>query len=89
MEDWIGLAMKVPNKTRAREALEDALRPAPKKRGRSALAWLKVVENDLTPILTLHINTDSAASIINKLEEVTADRKMWPNRVKHIMEITH
>ena len=81
--------MKLPNKTRARQALEDALRPAHKKRGRPALAWLKVVENDLTPILTLHLNTDSAANIINKLEEVTADRKMWPNRVKHIMEITH
>ena len=81
--------MKVPNKTRARQALEDALRPAHKKRGRPALAWLKVVENDLTPIITLRINTDTAANIINKLEEVTADRKMWPNRVKHIMEITH
>ena len=81
--------MKVPKKTRARQALEEALRPAHKKRGRPALKWLKVVENDLTTILNLHINTDTAANIIIKLEEVTADRKMWPNRVKHIMEITN
>ena len=77
--------MKVPykDKTQARQALEEALRPAHKKRGRPALAWLKVVENDLTPILNLHLNTDTAANIINKLEDMTADRIMWHNRVKH------
>ena len=74
--------------TPARQALEEALRPAHKKRGRPALTWRKVVENDITPILNLHVNTDTAANIVNKLEEVTADRKMWSDRVKHIMEIT-
>ena len=72
--------------TPARKSLTEALTPAKKKRGKPPMTWLKVIEKDIQPVVTLNIHTDTAETITNKLINVTEDRIRWTQRIKDIME---
>ena len=76
--------MRMEKETPARKSLTEALTPAKKKRVKPPMTWLKVIEKDIQPVVTLH--TDTAETITNKLINVTEDRKRWTQRIKDIME---
>ena len=84
--NWLGHLMRMEKETPARKSLTEALTPAKKKRGKPPMTWLKVIEKDIQPVVTLNIHTDTAETITNKLINVTEDRKRWTQRIKDIME---
>ena len=69
--------MRMDKQTPVRKALEEALRPAKKSRGKPATTWMKVIEKDLNPIIQINLNTHTPEQIIQTLESVTKDRKQW------------
>ena len=72
--------------TPAKKSLTEALTPAKKKREKPPMTWLKVIEKDIQPVVTLNIHTATAETVTHKLINMTEDRKRWTQRIKDIME---
>ena len=73
-------------RTPVRKALDEALRPVKKKRGKPPTTWLKVMEKDLHPIVNLALTHNTPDQILTTLTHLTQDRKNWSHRIKDIME---
>ena len=78
--------MRLPEDIPARSALQEALQPVKKKKGKPKMTWLKVTEKDLIGTVEIDVNNSSAEETIARLENVTLDRKKWAAKVKNIME---
>ena len=83
---WLGHMMRMDKQIPVRKALEEALRPAKKRRGKPPTTWMKAIEKDLNQIIQLNINTHTPEQIIQTPESVTKDRKQWAHHIKDIME---
>ena len=79
----LGHMMRMNTNTPVRKALDEALRPMKKKRGKPPTTWLKFVEKYLQPTANLALNHNTPEQIITTL---TQDRKKWSHRIKDIME---
>ena len=71
--NWLGHLMRMDTQTPARKSLTEALTPAKKKRGKPPMTWLKVIEKDIQPVVTLNIHTDTAETVTHKLINLTED----------------
>ena len=68
-----------------RQTLKEALSQPKTKVGKPSLTWIKLVEQNLQPIIQLEFNTNTAETSIQRLEAITEDRNKWEQLIKNIM----
>ena len=77
--------MRLTPDTPAKQSLKEALSQPKRKVGKPPLAWIKLVEQDIQPIIQLEFNTNTAETSIQRLEAITEDRNKWKQLIKTIM----
>ena len=83
--NWLGHLMRIPPETPTRISLHEALKTTKRKRGKAKIAWLKVIEEDLSGNVKLDVFKDPAEITIMKLINVTRDREVWRTIAKNAM----
>ena len=73
---WLGHLLRLPLETPARLALNEALKPSRKHRGRPPMTWIKSVMKDLTNLNILSESETPERSFI-KLTVITQDCARW------------
>ena len=78
---WLGHLMRMDPEVPARVALQEALKPAKRKRGRPPTTWTTIIQQDL---VSLNISTklNNNQSAIEELESLCGDRKEWMARCR-------
>ena len=84
--NWLGHMMRLDANTPVRKALDESLKPAKRNRGKPPTTWLKVVENDLKPLVNLELSKNTPFQTTQTLTQLTQDRNEWSSRIKDMME---
>ena len=75
--------MRLTPHTPAKPSLKEALSQPKRKVGKPPMTQIKLVEQDLQPIIQLEFNTNTADTSIQRLE--AEDRNKWKQLIKNIM----
>ena len=80
--------MRLDEGTPVRRSLREALTDVRRKVGRPCLTWMKVIEKDLAKInIDLDVNGSTPDELLEKLVDLTKDRKKWRETVRDIMTV--
>ena len=82
--NWLGHLVRLPSETPAKQALLEGLKLSKRKRGRPPLTWIKLIKQDLSPVINLNTNLDPYGTLAT-LHELCGDRKNWHSLVSHVM----
>ena len=86
--NWLGHLMRLDEGTPVRRSLREALTDVRRKVGRPCLTWIKVIEKDLAKInIDLDVNGSTPDELLEKLVDLTKDRKKWRDTVRDIMTV--
>ena len=86
--NWLGHLMRLEEETPVRRSLRESLTDVRRKVGRPCLTWIKLIEKDLAMInIDLDVNGSSPDELLEKLVNLTADRKKWRETVRDIMAV--
>ena len=86
--NWLGHLMRLDEETPVRRSLREALTDVKRKVGRPCLTWIKVIEKDLAKIdIDLDVNGSTPDELLQKLVDLTKDRKKWRETVRDIMTV--
>lgn len=77
---WLGHLLRLPHETPAQLALNEAIKPSRKYRGRPPITWLDTIKKDLTELNILPKNL-TYNDIIKHLRELTENRVAWKKTV--------
>ena len=78
--------MRLDANTPVRKALDESLKPAKRKRGKPPTTWLKVIGNDLKPLVNHELSKNIPFQTTQTLTQLTQDRNEWSSRTKDMME---
>ena len=76
-----GHVLRLPKTTPVQKALQEATKPAKRKRGHPRKTWLRTIEDNLKPEIT----ATNPASLIKKLTETAQDRDVWRGVTRSVM----
>ena len=80
--------MRLDRQTPVRLALYESLQPVQRKRGRSSLTWIKIIEKDLASVdIKLNLNNKASEETTATLEGLAEDRNRWERLVKDLMTV--
>jgi len=75
---WLGHLMRLPKEVPARKALQEALRPSKRPRGKPQSTWLSTIKKDLEEgKIMSKAEMKNPEVFLRKLEEITEDRSQW------------
>ena len=83
--NFLGHIMRLDDNTPVRKALEEALKPAGKKRGRPKVTWLNTIIKDLSKG-NIIIDINKSEETIETLTKITEDRKKWKEIIKLLIQ---
>ena len=86
--NWLGHLMRLDEGTPVRKALLESLTDVKRKVGRPQLTWTKAIEKDLASIgIDIDVYGETPERTVEKLVELTEDRKKWREIVGDIMAV--
>ena len=77
--------MRLHPETPARKALGEYLREVKRPRGRPKTTWMQTIRQDLNTI-GIKLDLSKATKTLNRLLELTQDRKNWRSIVKRVVQ---
>ena len=77
--------MRLHPETPARKALEEYLRKVKRPQGRPKTTWMQTIRQDLNSI-GIKLDLSKATKTLNRLLELTHDRKTWRSIVKRVVQ---
>ena len=76
---WLGHLLRLDDDTPAKQALEEYMRPVPKKRGRRKTCWFDNINKDFS-----HMNVKNT-KLLDELKNLSSDRQYWKSLLKDMM----
>ena len=82
---WLGHLMRLHPETPARKALKEYLRKVKRPQGRPKTTWMQTIRQDLACV-GIKLDLSKEAQTLNRLSELTQDRKNWRGIVKRVVQ---
>ena len=77
--------MRLHPETPARKALKEYLRKVKRPQGRPKTTWMQTIRQDLACV-GIKLDLSKEAQTLNRLSELTQDRKNWRGIVKRVVQ---